>query len=53
MKYSSDIAFSDSVKKVQARKGSRDMYEKIANEVGYYSDITTKLEAFIARQNSV
>lgn len=53
MKYLSDIAFTDSVKNVQTRKGSRKTYEKHANNAGYYPEITSDLEAFIARQDSV
>jgi len=49
--YASDVAFSPSVKAVQARKGSRASYHK--QEVrGWRSEITADLAEFIAAQTS-
>jgi predicted pyridoxine 5'-phosphate oxidase superfamily flavin-nucleotide-binding protein len=47
---SSDVAFTPSVKFIQARKGSREMFERRG---GWQTTITPDLAAFIAAQNSV
>src|SRR5437868_11735200 len=49
--YSSDLAFSPSVKAIQARKGSRTSYHK-QEERGWRTDITPDLAEFIAAQTS-
>ena len=50
---SSDIAFSPTVKAVQARKGSRATYAKMEARGGWETQITPDLTAFIAAQRSV
>ena len=49
--YVSDVAFSPSVKEIQARKGSRATYHK-QEERGWRTDITPDLAEFIAAQTS-
>ena len=49
---SSDVAFSPSVKAIQARKGSRDAYSRMEAKGGWKTTITPDLEAFIAAQTS-
>jgi predicted pyridoxine 5'-phosphate oxidase superfamily flavin-nucleotide-binding protein len=49
--YASDVAFTPSVKAVQARKGSRAAYHK-AEERGWRTTVTEDLAAFIAAQTS-
>ena len=51
--YSSDIAFSPSVKAVQARKGSRASYARMEEGGSWETQITPELAAFIAEQRSV
>lgn len=57
MNLPSDIAFTDSVKLVQTRKGSRESYEKMYGETprasGFTTEVTDELESFIATQRSV
>ena len=48
----SDIAFTPSVKAIQARKGSRDAYRRMEEKGGWRQDITDELAAFIAEQRS-
>lgn len=48
----SDIAFTETVKQLQARSGSRDAYAKMESGSGWSSHITPQLAGFIARQNS-
>lgn len=50
---SSDVAFSPSVKALQARKGSRDAYSRMEARGGWRTTITPDLEQFIAAQTSV
>ena len=50
---SSDVAFTPSVKAVQARKGSRDAYSRMEAKGGWRTKITPDLESFIAAQTSV
>ena len=52
-RYSSDVAFTPTVKAVQARKGSRDGYAKMEERSGWRTTITPDLAAFIAAQTSV
>ena len=51
--YSSDVAFSPSVKAIQARKGSRKAYHHVEERRSWESRITPDLAAFIAAQRSV
>jgi predicted pyridoxine 5'-phosphate oxidase superfamily flavin-nucleotide-binding protein len=51
--YSSDVAFSPSVKEVQARKGSRRAYSRMEEGGSWETRITPELAAFIAAQRSV
>ena len=51
--YSSDVAFTPSVKSVQARKGSRDAYARVEERGGWETRITPELAEFIAAQTSV
>ena len=52
MGYSSDVAFSPSVKAVQARKGSRRSYALMEERGSWRTAITPELTEFIARQTS-
>lgn len=51
--YSSDVAFTPSVKAIQARKGSRGAYERAEEDGAWPTRITPDLAAFIAAQRSV
>jgi len=51
--YPSDVAFTDSVKAIQARKGSRGAYAKVEQGRGWKTEITDDLKAFIEAQISV
>jgi hypothetical protein len=51
--YSSDVAFTPSVKAVQARKGLRPVHRRIEEHGGWRTAITPDLDAFIAAQTSV
>lgn len=51
--YSSDVAFTPSVKALQARKGSRHAYERMEAQGSWETDITSDLAGFIAAQTSV
>lgn len=51
--YSSDVAFSPSVKAVQTRKGSRGAYARMEEGGSWETAITPDLAAFIAAQRSV
>jgi uncharacterized protein len=51
--YSSDVAFSPSVKAVQARKGSRRAYGAMEEKGAWETRITADLARFIAEQTSV
>lgn len=50
--YSSDVAFSPTVKAIQARKGSREAYERTERKGGWQTEITDELAAFVAAQTS-
>lgn len=50
---SSDVAFTDAVKAVQARLGSRQAYARVEARGGWETRITDDLAAFIAAQTSV
>jgi uncharacterized protein len=49
----SDIAFTPSVKAIQARKGSRETYARMERGGGWSNAIDAELGAFIAAQTSV
>ena len=51
--YSSDVAFSPSIKAVQARKGSRQAYGRMEERGSWPTRITPDLAAFIEAQTSV
>lgn len=51
--FSSDVAFSPSVKAVQTRKGSRRSYSRMEERGSWQTIITPELAGFIARQTSV
>jgi predicted pyridoxine 5'-phosphate oxidase superfamily flavin-nucleotide-binding protein len=51
--YSSDVAFTPSVKAVQARKGSRDRYLRMEQNGSWETRITPDLRTFIEAQTSV
>jgi predicted pyridoxine 5'-phosphate oxidase superfamily flavin-nucleotide-binding protein len=51
--YSSDVAFTPTVKALQTRKGSRNAYERMEEKGGWRTQITPNLKAFIEAQVSV
>lgn len=51
--YSSDIAFTDSVKAIQSRKGSRRAYASMEHNGGWKTEISEDLKLFIEAQISV
>jgi len=51
--YSSDVAFTPSVKAVQARKGSRDRYMRMEQNGSWQTRITPDIGSFIEAQTSV
>jgi predicted pyridoxine 5'-phosphate oxidase superfamily flavin-nucleotide-binding protein len=51
--YSSDVAFTPSVKAVQARKGSRASYARVEAAGSWETRITPDLKAFLEAQTSV
>jgi uncharacterized protein len=51
--YSSDVAFTPTVKAVQARKGSRASYRRLEEKGGWQSRITPELADFIQSQTSI
>ena len=51
--YSSDVAFTPSVKAIQSRKGSRPAYARMEERGSWQTRITPDLAAFIERQTSV
>jgi predicted pyridoxine 5'-phosphate oxidase superfamily flavin-nucleotide-binding protein len=51
--YSSDIAFTSSIKAVQTRKGSRQAYRRVEERGSWPTQITPDLAAFIEAQTSV
>ncbi|WP_454827971.1 pyridoxamine 5'-phosphate oxidase family protein [Pseudoxanthomonas wuyuanensis] len=52
-RYPSDIAFTPTVKALQARKGSRHAYARMEENGSWETGITPELGAFIAEQRSV
>lgn len=53
MTFSSDIAFTPTVKAIQGRKGSRDAYARQEQRGGWATEIDTELKVFIESQTSV
>jgi len=53
MTYSSDVAFTETVKSVQARKGSRRAYARMEEGGSWETHITPELKEFIEAQTSV
>ncbi|WP_027061740.1 pyridoxamine 5'-phosphate oxidase family protein [Mesorhizobium loti] len=51
--FTSDVAFTPTVKAIQARKGSRQSYARVEERGGWQADITPDVAAFIERQTSV
>ena len=51
-RYSSDVAFTPSVKSIQARKGSRDGYAQVEENGGWRTEIDEKLAGFLAEADS-
>jgi len=50
--YTSDIAFTDKVKEIQERKGSRNSYAHMEQRGGWENTITKQLRDFIAERDS-
>jgi uncharacterized protein len=51
--YSSDIAFTPTVKAIQTRKGSRSGYAHVEENGGWRTEIDDNLAAFLAEANSL
>ena len=51
--YSSDIAFTPTVKAIQDRKGSRNSYANMEKNGSWNTEITGELKAFIENQDSI
>ncbi|MBZ9984044.1 MULTISPECIES: pyridoxamine 5'-phosphate oxidase family protein [unclassified Mesorhizobium] len=51
--FTSDVAFTPTVKAIQARKGSRQAFSRVEERGGWQSVITSDLAAFIEMQTSV
>ncbi|MDX8533775.1 pyridoxamine 5'-phosphate oxidase family protein [Mesorhizobium sp. VK25A] len=51
--FTSDVAFTPTVKAIQSRKGSRDSYARVEQRGGWRATITSDLAAFIEAQTSV
>ncbi len=52
-KYSSDVAFTPTIKAVQTRKGSRSAYHRVEERGSWQTRITPDLAAFIGAQTSI
>jgi len=50
--YASDVAFSQSVKDVQAERGSRATYARVERDGGFETTVTAELRAFLAQVDS-
>ncbi|CAB3776062.1 hypothetical protein LMG28688_00158 [Paraburkholderia caffeinitolerans] len=53
IRYSSDIAFTPTVKAMQTQLGSRDLYARMETQRGFGTDLTADVSAFIEAQRSV
>ncbi|WP_296746377.1 pyridoxamine 5'-phosphate oxidase family protein [Mesorhizobium sp.] len=51
--FTSDVAFTPTVKAIQARKGSREAYSRVEQRGGWRETITPDVAAFIEAQTSV
>jgi uncharacterized protein len=51
--YSSDVAFTPTVKAIQARKGSRQAYAHVEENGGWRTEIDDKLAGFLGETNSL
>src|SRR3954464_2158901 len=51
--YSSDVAFTPTVKAIQARKGSREAYAHVEQKGGWRTEIDENLAAFLGQTNSM
>src|SRR5437868_10381747 len=51
--FTSDVAFTPTVKAIQARKGSRQSYARVEERGGWQAVITPDLAAFVEMQTSV
>jgi uncharacterized protein len=51
--FSSDVAFTSTVKALQTRKGSRAAYRRMEEKGSWHTQITSELKAFIEAQVSV
>lgn len=52
LKYTSDIAFTPSVKAIQEKYHSRGIYERMEQSVGWQSEVTPQLEQFLSTMDS-
>ena len=53
MEFASDVAFSESVKRIQSERGSRNSYARMEQQRGgFASEIDSEIEAFIRRRDS-
>ncbi len=52
-RFSSNVAFTPSVKAIQARKGSRPLYERVEKHGSWQTVITPDLKTFIEEQQSI
>jgi len=50
--YSSDVAFTPTVKAIQSRKGSREAYADVEQNGGWRTEVDERLAAFLAETNS-
>lgn len=50
--FSSDVAFTPTVKAIQSRKGSRHAYSQMEDRGGWQTGITADLAGFVAQQRS-
>ena len=51
--FTSDVAFTPTVKSIQERKGSRDSYSRMEQGSGWQSTITPDLAEFLAERDSI
>ena len=51
--FTSDVAFTPTIKAIQTRKGSRQAYARVEERGGWQADITPDLAAFIEAQTSI
>jgi uncharacterized protein len=53
VRYPSDVAFTPTVKGMQSRLGSRELYARMETQRGFGTDLTPDVSAFVAAQRSV